>query len=184
MIGDRFSTCLPFTLAQECPRPDNWSDQRNFSDDKHDPGGKTFCGIIQREYDGWRKAQGLPTRDVREMTQEEGYAIYQSNYWAPECSKLAPGLDMSFFDAAVNMGTTEATKILQFVLGITTDGLWGPETDAKVAAITDVGQLINAFTFRRQSVYRMMRGYQYFGGDWIRRASEIGQESHKMVAVA
>jgi lysozyme family protein len=172
---DRFLACLPFTLAQEAPYPKDWSNSRNFSDDAHDPGGKTFMGIIQREYDIWRKHQGLPVRDVRQLTEDEGHAIYQANYWLPECPKLPPGMDMQFFDEAVNTGSSEATKVLQHVLGIEADGMWGAATDEAVANISDAAVSVRAFTARRLAVYEQMRGFQYFGKDWTRRTAEIGR---------
>lgn len=179
--ADRFLICLPFTLAQECPFPNDWNNRKNFSNDAHDPGGKTMCGIIQREYDHYRKANGLPTRDVRELTRDEAQAIYRKNYWLPKCPMLKPGLDMSYFDESVNTGATEATKVLQAALGCANDGLWGPGTQAAVDAITDVPAAIRAFTRRRQTVYRQMAGFKYFGDDWIRRSQEIEAEALKMV---
>lgn len=178
---DRFPLCLPFTLAQECPHPADWSNPRNFSNDAHDPGGKTMCGIIQREYDAYRKSQRLPTRDVRQLTQDEGGEIYRSSYWFPHCQKMLAGLDLALFDANVNEGSTEGTKILQAALGCANDGDWGPATQAAVDGITDIPAAIRAFTSRRQVVYRQMSGFRYFGTDWIRRAQEIGAEALKMV---
>lgn len=181
-MTDRFLECLPFTLAQECPYPNDWNNSKNFSNDAHDPGGKTMCGIIQREYDVYRKSKGVPTQDVRNLTQAEGEDIYRSSYWLPGCPKLPAGLDMSFFDTAVNMGTTEATKILQFSRGITADGDWGPQTDAAIASIKDVGSAVRLFEARRETVYHMMTGFKYFGADWTRRTSEISAQSLTMIA--
>lgn len=180
-MTDRFLVCLHFTLAQECPHPNNWADPRNFSNDKHDPGGKTMCGIIQREYDIYRKYEGLPTQDVRRMTEQEGHDIYEHNYWQPHCPGLAPGLDLCFFDTAVNMGTTEAIKVLQAALGATNDGRWGPATQKAVDTIVSPVHAINAFTNRRHLVYRMMPGFRYFGTDWTRRTDEIANAALKMV---
>lgn len=182
-MTDRFPDCYPWTLAQESPDPKNWNDPRNYSNDKHDPGGQTFNGIIAREYDLWRKGHSLPTQDVRKMTEEEGQAIYRISYWMPKCPALPAGLDLNYFDTAVNMGSTEATKILQVALGVTGDGDWGPHTDAALTlALKNIAPVVEAFTARRQAVYKMMAGFPYFGTDWIRRAQEIGAEALKMVA--
>ena len=182
-MTDRFPICFPLTLAQESPDPKNWSDLRNYSNDKHDPGGQTFNGVVARDYDLWRKGHGLPTQDVRKMTQEEGQAIYRIGYWMPHCPNLPAGLDMQYFDAAVNMGSTEATKILQHALGVASDGDWGPLTSAAVTlASKDMMGRIEAFTLRRQAVYRQLKGFPYFGTDWLRRATEIGAEALKMAA--
>jgi lysozyme family protein len=182
---ERFTICLPFTLKQECPFPNDWSNPRNFSNDDHDPGGETMCGIIQREYTSWRKSQGLGSRDVRYLTKDEGHAIYYTNYWHPECEKLSPGLDLAWFDAAVNEGVHEATAMLQFVLGITRDGDWGPETDAHVLMMADQGaSLVTAYTKHREDVYRMFKGFRYFGTDWERRSAEIGSTALQMAREA
>lgn len=178
---DRLPICLPFTLAQECPLPNDWSNPKNFSNDKHDPGGATMCGIIQREYDLWRKGYGLPTQDVRKMTQEEGRAIYRVSYWLPNCPALPVGLDMQYFDTCVNMGTTEATKILQIAIGVEADGEWGPQTQTAVGlAAQNPIKYIEAFTARREAVYKMLPGFKYFGTDWLRRNAEIGATAAKM----
>lgn len=104
----RFLICLPDTLIQECPLPTDWSNAANFSDDPHDPGGATMCGIIQVEYDAYRKSLSEPAQSVRLISQAEGYAIYQANYWQPHCPQLQAGLDLSFFDSAVNMGANRS----------------------------------------------------------------------------
>jgi lysozyme family protein len=182
LADPRFAACWPFTLIQECPRPDDWSNHRNFSNDAHDPGGETMCGIIQREYDIYRKSKGLPLQDVRHLTRDEGADIYYNSYWLPECPKLPPGLDMQFFDEAVNAGPGAATLILQRALVITADRAWGSQTDTAVKAITNPAAVIGAFTAQRETYYRALRGFQYFGKDWIRRSQEIGAEALKMAA--
>ena len=40
-------------------------------DDPRDPGGRTSRGIIQREYDAWRRGQNLLTCDVWSATDGE-----------------------------------------------------------------------------------------------------------------
>jgi lysozyme family protein len=183
MIEDRFPICFPFTHSQECPFPDDWNNPKNFSDDRHDPGGKTFHGVIQREYDLWRKGQSLPTQDVRRMIEDECLEIYCSGYWMTKAPLLPIGLDLEFFDTCVNMGATEAIKILQFTLGVPADGMWGPETDAAVTLSTqELTKNIQAFTNRRIAVYKELKGFPYFGTDWVRRAQEIGAEALKMAA--
>ena len=51
----RFLACLPFTLKEE----------GGYSNDAHDPGGKTMEGIIQREYDRYRSSQKRDLVGVR-----------------------------------------------------------------------------------------------------------------------
>lgn len=184
IIMDRFLICLPFTLAQEAPFPTDWTNPHNFSNDAHDPGGKTYMGIIQREYDTYRKSKGESTQDIRHITQAEGEDIYRNSYWLPDCPNLSAGLDMVFFDSAVNEGVTEAIKILQFSLGIANDGKWGPLTSQTVSTYKNIGQAIHNFTARRKTVYQEMPGFKYFGDDWIRRSTQIGTEAVAMIEPA
>lgn len=170
----RFLACLPLTLAQECPNPGNWSDPANFSNDPDDPGGATQCGITQTELNGDRTQEDLPPENVINMPETEGTAIYYGSYWLPECPMLPVGLDLCYFDTKVNQGGTEATKILQFALGVTADGIIGLITIAAIKAITNVEAVINAFTARREAVYEETRNFPIFGTDWERRAQEIG----------
>jgi Glycosyl hydrolase 108 len=180
----RFEACLPDTLSQECPHPNDWSDPANFSDDPHDPGGATMCGITQSEYDTYRESLDESEQSVKLISQAEGQAIYQMSYWQPHCPQLPTGLDLSFFDSSVNMGPEEAIRILQSALNINADGIWGPQTAGAVADIVAVKTVIEAFTARREAVYRTFSTFQFFGADWIRRATEIGNESIQMIAAA
>ena len=183
-MTDRFLICLPFTLAQEDPVPNDWNNPRNYSDTPGDSGGPTFNGITHTEYDIWRKQQELPTQDIRKMTQDEGYAIYRQNYWMPDCPNLPAGLDLQFFDTAVNMGSNRAVKLLQASLGLAADGDWGPLTQAAVVAITPatLPGIIKDETGLRLKTYQSFGGYREFGADWSRRDAEIGAEALKMVS--
>ncbi len=176
---DRFDICLPFTLAQESPYPGDWTNVHNFSNDAHDSGGKTFMGLTQKEYDVYRKNNHMPTQDVRKITKAEGEEIYRNSYWLPHCPALAIGLDLCFFDASVNMGTTEAIKVLQAAIGVANDGDWGPKTQKALEVTTDT--IIVAFSHRRSIVYQEMTGFKYFGKDWLRRTKEINAEALKMI---
>ena len=178
---DRFLICLPFTLAQECSFSNDWSNPKNFSDDAHDPGGATMCGITQREYDLWNKSHGLPTQDVRRMTAGEGQAIYRAGYWLPHCPALQAGPDLFFFDTSVNMGSHRAVLLLQASLGVEVDGDWGPVTTQAVSGCKDWAAAIKDEENRRAAVYRSFGTFRWFGIDWIKRDQEIGAEALKMV---
>lgn len=176
----RFDICLPFVLRQECPHPDDWSNPANFSNDRHDPGGKTMCGIIQREYDHWRKIDGKPVRDVRLLSKEDGYAIYYEWYWEPHCDALPVGLDLQFFDSSVNMGTHEATVLLQRTLGLAAHGSFGPVTSAAVANLRAIEPAIHHFGMYRLGAYQRMKGWPFFHTGWTRREREITAQALEM----
>ena len=99
MASGNFERCLAVTLKWE----------GGYSNHPDDPGGPTMRGIIQREYDSWRKKQGKRTRPVRQIEENELRDIYRSEYWdAMNCGNLDPGLDLCVFDAAVNSGVRRA----------------------------------------------------------------------------
>lgn len=174
MAPDRFHICLPSVLRQECPLPDDWSNLRNYSNDSHDPGGATMCGITQREYDLFRLQKGFHVQAVSHITRDEGEEIYESSYWLPYSPELAPGADLCFFDESVNAGPHEAIKILQMALDITADGTWGPMTELAARGVFhDTANFIGAFTKYRIAYYESLAGYRYFGKGWIARSRAI-----------
>lgn len=183
-MTDRFDICIPYILAQECPYPNDWSNPKNYSDDVGDSGGPTMCGITHREYDLWRKGHSLPTQDVIHITQDEGYAIYRISYWMPHCPVLKPGLDLFFFDTAVNMGSTRAIKLLQASMGITSDGLWGPVTAGAVARIGNPTSIIQDEEQRRKELYESFGAFRLFGKGWLARDAKMGQISVTMATNA
>lgn len=179
-MSNRFKVCFPYTLAEECPDPGDWTNLKNYSNDPRDRGGATMCGIIQREYDHYRKLQRLHTQPVALITEDEGMWIYENWYWLPDCDSLPVGLDLSFYDSAVNQGTTEAIKILQVALGVSEDGIWGPVTAAAASASSPVAA-VNAFAERRLRVYEMTPSFAVFGHGWETRNAKIKSTALGMI---
>jgi lysozyme family protein len=179
----RFELCWPHTLIEECPLPGDWSNPRNFSNDLNDPGGATMCGIIQSEYNLYRQRQGEPIQSVKLLTKDEGHDIYYNGYWLPHCPTLPSGLDMQFFDEAVNAGPTAATRILQRALIITSDGVWGPLTMAAVQELKPEGMATvnKSYTANRLAYYEALAGFKYFGKDWTARTQRIGVAALTMI---
>jgi lysozyme family protein len=171
----RFQACMPFVLKEE----------GGYSDDKHDSGGKTMHGIIQREYDKFRRMKGLPLQWVKLISQDEQDEIYWTEYWLPRCPNLPAGLDLSYFNIAVNAGPSEATRLLQQALGLPVDGNYGPQTAQAVAEIqpADLPRLIRAFDTDEENWYRHLSKFQYFGRNWIGRAQRCRDASLKMVGI-
>jgi lysozyme family protein len=170
----RFVACMPFVLQEE----------GGYSNDAHDSGGRTMHGILQREYDVYRKSKGLRLQSVKLISVDEQNEIYWTNYWLPHCPNLPAGLDLSFFNIAVNGGPSEAVRLLQQALVITVDGNYGPLTAAVVAAIkpADVPRLIRSFDADEENWYRHLSKFKYFGKDWIGRAQRCRVASLAMVA--
>lgn len=172
MTDIRFAACLPFILKEE------GSDD----DDPHDPGGRTSRGIIQREYDAWRRTHGEPVRDVWTATDEEVAAIYDAQYWQPWCAKMPAGVDLVFFDMSVLQGPHEATILLQRALGVRADGHIGLVTLAAGNVASSV-RLIADVSDRRRAFFRGLHTFKYFGRGWLARVQRIETAALHMAAV-
>jgi lysozyme family protein len=166
----QFEACLPFTLTEEGGN----------SNDAHDPGGRTHKGIIQREYDRYRRSKGLPLQSDYAMSDDEVREIYWTEYWLPHCPSLAPGVDLSFFDNAVNEGPYRAIVLMQRALGITSDGIWGDKTTEAVQRIGNVPAFIMLYSQSRAQFYKGLRTFAYFGKGWMARVVYIQNASLEM----
>jgi lysozyme family protein len=135
-----FQKGLKFVLAAE----------GGYTNDPDDPGGPTNKGIIQAEYDLFRKEGGLAEQSVRYITEEEASAIYYQKYWlAAHCNGLLYGLNIVQMDCAVNMGVGTAIKILCRTLRI-------PEAVQFTPALSDAVHKLDGDTV---AIKKVINGY-------------------------
>ena len=150
MASDNFDRCLAITLRWE----------GDYSNHPDDPGGPTMRGIIQREYDAWRKKHGKRPRPVRQIDDEELRTIYRTEYWdTMNCDELPAGFDLCVFDGAVNSGVGRASQWL----------LANPTHDIDAYCNT-----------RLEYLQRLGRLWRVFGVGWSRRVASICQEARAM----
>jgi lysozyme family protein len=147
MASDNFERCLAITLKWE----------GGYSNHPDDPGGPTMRGIIQREYDAWRKKHGIRLRPVRQIDEDEVQAIYRNEYWdAMGCEELPAGFDLCVFDAAVNSGVGRARQWVE----------------------ANPGNDIDAYCdLRLKYLQRLGRLWRVFGTGWRRRVASIRIEA-------
>jgi lysozyme family protein len=110
-----------------------------FTNNPNDSGGPTRYGIIQREYNAHRKANGLPIQSVNLISQAEVNNIYKGEYWNPiQGDLLAFPIDWITFDAAVNMGVQTSVNMLEQALNLPEDYKVDPKVieAVKTACIT------------------------------------------------
>jgi lysozyme family protein len=150
-------------------------------DNPHDPGGRTSRGITQREYDAFRRASGEPLQDVWSASNEEVDKIYRSNYWLPYGPSLPSGVDLCYFNMAVNSGAGEATKLLQRALGVNADGRIGAVTLEAIKEANPI-RTVSAFSDECQKFYRSLSGYKYFGKGWLSRTATVEAAALKLAA--
>lgn len=116
-----------------------------------DTGGVTNYGITQATYQEWK---GNEYADVREITPHEVEAIYWERYWkAAHCDELPFVLALAHFDCAVNQGVAAAIKMLQRVLNVDADGIFGPKTRAALKATFVSRVTTDSYLFARLAEY-------------------------------
>lgn len=172
-----FRACLAFDERKDI--------EGGNDDDPQDPGGRTSRGITQTEYDAWQVLHKAVKGDVWKAPQATIDAIYEHSYWNPYCDLLPRGLDLMYFDTAVNEGAHEAVLFLQRALKITDDGHFGVVTAAAVRVISDspvrVANFVKYMADERRAAYHRMRRFRRFGGGWLARVAKCEQASLEMV---
>jgi hypothetical protein len=157
-----FDKCLAVVFAEE----------GGYTNDPQDSGGPTNFGITLADLREWR-GHDVTAEDVRTMNRTEAQEIYRSKYWNPmQCDDLPNGIDLEVFDFGVNAGNRTSIKILQSVLGVTTDGSVGPIT-LSAAKAADARTVIQNFSEQRLNYYRALAGWAHFGAGWTNRTNSV-----------
>ena len=136
--------------------------------DPNDAGGETKYGIAKKEN---------PDIDVTNLTWEDAKIIYWNRYWVSEhCDQLPGRVGALLFDCSVNPGPGVAPKFLQRALGVTADGVIGPQTLAS-ANQQDPIALCTSMTNQRTAYYEAVvdahpEDQEYLAG-WLRRVNEM-----------
>lgn len=147
-----------------------------FDDHPKDPGGRTGMGILQREYNAYRKLNGLEPCDVWAISDEELATLYKQQYWdAVQAGNLPTGLDLLIFDIAVNQGVGIGIRMLQRSLDTKMDGHLGIRTVAAAREYPDTGELIEKIKRYRDDRYRGTANFATFGENWMGRSARIAK---------
>lgn len=151
-----------------------------FVNNPHDPGGATNKGITQAVYDDWRKSQELPAQSVKNASPLETSLIYGKLYWLPiRGDDLPSGVDYATFDMAVNSGVNRASRFLQRAVGVTEDGVIGPQTIAACKAVPPKN-IINSLCAERVAFLKTCLGFPEFGRGWIARVTSVQTQAERM----
>ena len=137
-----------------------------YVNDPRDPGGETNWGITKRT----AQANGYQG-NMRAMTRDQAFKIYYSAFWLRyQCDKMPEAVAFQFFDAVVNHGLGNASRMLQRAVNVADDGIIGNMTIAaiKKMAISDVIMRLNA---ERLEFYCKLSTFATFGKGWVRRVA-------------
>jgi len=140
----------------------------DFSDHAADPGGETRFGITEAV-----ARQAGYTGDMRALPVDLAKRIYLDSYWRPvRADDLPPGVRYIVFDGAVNSGPAQSALWLQRALGVTADGVIGPQTLAAAYA-KDAQQLKTAILAQRLRFMTSLTNWPAFSRGWARRIADL-----------
>lgn len=149
-----------------------------YSNDKNDPGGPTMYGIIEKVYHRYLKNEGLPLKDVRDITDFEVHKIYEQLYWDPmHLDLLNKDKAVFMFQFGINCGVNKAIMLVQDCLGLKVDGILGPKT-AKAINEAPIATLVNVQKSRYDVVIAGNEKLECFRVGWGNRIKRTLQYIH------
>jgi lysozyme family protein len=128
-----------------------------YVNDPGDPGGATKYGVTQKDYTAWTGDENL---NVANLLPSEAVQYYQEAWWEKGCYAQIEEQAVAdrYFDLAVNLGTSRATKCLQEAVNslgaaqLVVDGQCGPATIAAVNGCAP-GTVLPALQEAAKAVY-------------------------------
>jgi len=143
-----------------------------------DKGGATNKGIIQTEYDRYRKEKNLVLQSVKLITDDEVRDIYLNKYWlAGKCDQISSSkIAVIHFDTCVNTGLKQAAKFLQRTVNVVDDGIIGEKTIANVNK-SEIMDVVNNYINQRRDFYQLIvkrnPTQQVFLKGWLNRVNNL-----------
>lgn len=154
-----------------------------YVDHPSDPGGATNMGITHKTLASWRKVSpwtNLPKSEVKNLKKQEAAKIYEANYWkAVRGDDLPSGVDCYTMDYGVNSGPSRAIRDLQAVLGVTVDGVIGPNT-LEALRKSDPLKVVTELHGRRMAFLKSLKTWGTFGKGWTRRTESVLKLSQEL----
>ena len=164
-------------------RPPSRPDGMAYDDDPNDTGGRTCMGLLQREYDPWRRSRGMRARDVWLIEDAEVDALYEAQYWRPsQAGDMPPGVDLVVYDSALLCGVGMSARFLQRALGVRDDGHIGEATREALAA-ADPATVVRGMIEARRTYHRRSRTFRHHGHGWLKRADALERSALSLVRV-
>ena len=138
-----------------------------YVNDLQDPGGETNWGVTKRT----AMANGY-TGNMKTMTRQQAYEIYRRAFWLRyNCEQMPDAVAYQFFDAAVNHGFGNASRMLQRAVGELDDGIIGKYSLEAINRnpISDTLMVLNG---ERLNFYTRLKNFDRFGKGWVNRVAQ------------
>lgn len=176
-MSQRFDECVAEILKHE----------GGFTEGVGDPGGTTNFGISLN----YARSQGsmldlngdgvVDRMDILLVTEDTAKTVYRNWFWKDvRGDDLPAGLDLAVFDFAVNSGSGRAIRFLQEVLGVTVDGVFGPQTFEAMRKV-DAADAVNQLCRKRLAWLQTLPTWGRFGKGWAARVNAVQNKALAMV---
>lgn len=147
------------------------------SDLKSDRGGRTNLGVTQREFDKFREKQGLPKKDVFNITKQEAQQIYKVGYWdIIKGDELPLNVAHAMFSYALTDGPQDSVRFVQRLLGVEVTGFMGPKTKQAIWNACKNGDKKLTERILNKQIARYENDEQeQFQKGWVNRVKKLRQ---------
>jgi len=138
--------------------------EKGYSNNPLDPGGPTMYGVTERVARRWGYKG-----DMRFLPRSVADEIFYKEYWLPVRGDDVPfPLAFQLCDMSINSGPVQTTKLLQSLLGVPSDGEFGPVT---LNAVLGRGNsdLPSRFLSARLEFLTKLPTWPVFGKGWSKR---------------
>ncbi len=153
-----------------------------YTDDPNDRGNWTSGKVGEGELKGTKfgiSAMSYPNLDIKNLTLDEAQTIYFNDFWVKNgIDQLPKAMQYQMFDASINHGFRNATKMLQRAVDVADDGIIGKNT-MKAVGQYDQLNLVLLFNNERLKFYTEIRTWSQYGKGWARRVAnnlKLGSE--------
>jgi len=159
-VGD-FTRCVTFTLLPE-------NDGQSLHVTPNDAGGATAYGLTLPTLSVYLN-RAATLDDLRQVDPALAALVYRRLFWDTlSGDQLPAGIDLMLFDHGVVAGWGEAAREVQGVVGVTVDGIIGPQTLTAIRARPVLG-LIHRLVITQRIRYMSRPTFTEFGTGWLRR---------------
>lgn len=159
-----------------------------FSNDKHDTGKATNFGISLRFLEGLKDTDGdgfldgdinkdgiVNELDAKNLTKDIAIKLYEQYFWNGYYDKIAePLLSLHLFDMSVNASPKTSTKLIQRLVKVTDDGVFGKDT--LLAINKNTKYLVDMYMDSRNNYYKDIvkknSNYTRFLKGWLNRVKD------------
>ena len=149
-----------------------FDNEGGYTKDRRDRGnwtsGKVGVGALKGTKYGI-SAMTYPHLDIKNLSLNRARDIYYRDWWEKlQMGTLPKVLQYQMFDAAINHGMFNATKILQRAVGVNADGKIGRVTMNAVMK-HDNNDILLLFLSERLAFMTRVKTWKVYGKGWARR---------------